>query len=46
MGDVVRLKENNIAKIFKFQRLQWLNDGRIRNMIHLRALENIEKNKL
>jgi hypothetical protein len=53
MGNAVKLKESSFAKGFKFQGLQWLNDGGLMmneledlHMIHLRALENIEKNKM
>jgi hypothetical protein len=37
-----------LQKGFKFQRLQWLNDGRVRGFAYdrLKALENIEKNKM
>jgi hypothetical protein len=34
MGDAVRLKEINIAKGFKFQRLQRFDDGRVRRFAH------------
>jgi hypothetical protein len=34
MGDAVRLKENSIAKGFKFQGLQGLNDKRIRRFAY------------
>jgi hypothetical protein len=27
MGSAIRFKESSFAKGFKFQRLQWLNDG-------------------
>jgi hypothetical protein len=53
MGNAIKLKESSFAKGFKFQGLQWLNDGGLMmneledlHMIHLRALENIEKNKM
>jgi hypothetical protein len=48
MGNAISLKESGFAKGFKFQRLQWFNDGRLDDlhMIRLRAMENIEKNKI
>jgi hypothetical protein len=34
MGDAVRIKEGSIAKGLKFQRLQRLDDGRIRRFAY------------
>jgi hypothetical protein len=34
MGVTIRFKEGGFAKGFKFQRLQWLNDGRVRGFAH------------
>jgi hypothetical protein len=48
LGSTIRFKESGFAKGFKFQRLQWLNDGRVRGSAYdsSKALENIEKNKM
>jgi hypothetical protein len=34
MINAISLKENGFAKGFKFQRLQWLNDGRVRGFAY------------
>jgi hypothetical protein len=34
MGNAIRLEESGFAKEFKFQRLQWLNDGRVRGFAY------------
>jgi hypothetical protein len=34
LGNTIRFKESGFAKGFKFQRLQWLNDGRVRRFAH------------
>jgi hypothetical protein len=34
MGNAIRLKESSVAKGFKFQELQLLNDGRIRRLAY------------
>jgi hypothetical protein len=34
MGNAIRLKESGFAKGFKFQRLQWFNDGQVRGFAY------------
>jgi hypothetical protein len=34
LGNTIRFKESDFAKGFKFQRLQWLNDGRVRGFAY------------
>jgi hypothetical protein len=34
LGNVIRFKESGFTKGFKFQRLQWLNDGQVRGFAY------------